>query len=151
MALSAKHRAFVKEYLKDKNATRAYKSVYGNVAGAAQHGARLIRNDKVSKAIEAGLAAQAAAADVTAQELVEFFAGVMRSKKIRAKTGDRIKAAELLGKRFGMFKDVQENINTDGGPVCFLRMPANGSESPDYPSPANPEGPVKTDKEDKAE
>lgn len=49
-----RHRLFVLEYLMDYNATRAYKSVYGEMddSVAAVNGCRLLRNAKVKQVIE---------------------------------------------------------------------------------------------------
>lgn len=49
-----RHRLFVLEYLMDYNATRAYKSVYGEMddSVAAVNGSRLLRNAKVKQVIE---------------------------------------------------------------------------------------------------
>lgn len=62
MALNSKHALFVKEYLVDQNASRAYKVVYPKSTDKAARAAasRLLTNGNVKAAIEKGLAEQAA-------------------------------------------------------------------------------------------
>lgn len=61
------------------------------------------------------------------------------TKKVRMT--DKLKALELLGRHLKMFTDVTQLQNPDGGPIAFLQLPSNGTESPEFPSPAQPEKP----------
>ena len=55
MALTAKQKRFVDEYITDLNATRAYKAAYPKVKKdetAAQAGSRMLRNVNVARYVE---------------------------------------------------------------------------------------------------
>ena len=124
--LTPKQLVFAKEYLKDLNATRAYKKAYKSVKKdetAASNGNRLLKNDKVKSYIEEQLQKMEDASIADATEVMKYLTSVMRNeiteevvvvescgegmseartldKKITAK--DRNKAAELLAKRFNL-------------------------------------------------
>lgn len=125
--MTERQRRFADEYIVDCNATRAYKAAYPNVKKdetAAANGARLLRNAKVAAYIEERLAAISSQKIAEAQEVMEYLTSVMRGEsqasvvvvegtgegcseaRIIEKPPDekeRTKAAELLGKRFGLF------------------------------------------------
>lgn len=136
-----KQQKFADEYLIDLNATRAYKVAYPNVKKdevAAQAGSRLLRNVKVKNYIDAKLQeiSNSKIADVT--EVMQYLTAVLRgeeteevivvegcgdgcsdARKIDKGIGakDRIKAAELLGKRYGIFTD---KVQLDGPAVVQI-------------------------------
>lgn len=122
-------RKFCDEYLIDCNATRAYKAAYPRIkndAVAAQAGSRMLRNVKVKNYIEQRLAEMSSAKIASAEEVIQYLTSVMRGEsdsEVVVVTGDgdgyssaervkknpdekeRLKAAELLGKRYGLFTD----------------------------------------------
>lgn len=124
---------FADEYLIDCNATRAYKSAYHNIKNdgtAAAAGARLLRNVNVSAYIEEQLEKISSTKVADAKEVMEYLTSVLRgesSAEIVVVEGcgdgcsearrinkapdekERIRAAELIGKRFGLFKDEIEH------------------------------------------
>lgn len=130
--MTDRQRKFADEYLIDSNATRAYKAAYpriknDNVASAA--GTRLLGNVKVKTYIDDKLEELSSNKIADAQEVMEYLTSVLRGEskasvvvvegcgdgcskaKILAKSPDekeRLKAAEMLGRRYGVFKD---NIN----------------------------------------
>lgn len=130
--LTDKQKKFIEEYLVDMNGTRAYRVAYPSVKKnetAAALASRLLTNDKVKKAIEPILASMSSDRMATATEVMEYLTSVMRgestaevvvveglgdgcSEARRFKKApdekERLRAAELLGKRFGMFKDKVE-------------------------------------------
>ena len=130
--LTDKQKKFIEEYLVDMNGTRAYRVAYPSVKKnetAAALASRLLTNDKVKKAIEPILASMSSDRMATAAEVMEYLTSVMRgestaevvvveglgdgcSEARRFKKApdekERLKAAELLGKRFGLFKDKVE-------------------------------------------
>ncbi len=130
--LTDKQKKFIEEYLVDMNGTRAYRVAYPSVKKnetAAALASRLLTNDKVKKAIEPILASMSSDRMATATEVMEYLTSVMRgestaevvvveglgdgcSEARRFKKApdekERLKAAELLGKRFGLFKDKVE-------------------------------------------
>lgn len=139
--LTAKQRKFADEYIIDCNATRAYLAAYPHVkndAVAAQLGWRLLRNAKVKKYIEEKLTEISNAKIADAKEVMEYLTSVMRgdslasvvavegigdgfsSAKIIEKPPDekeRLKAAELLGKRYSLFT---EKVEVDGSPQVII-------------------------------
>ena len=130
--LTDKQKKFIEEYLVDTNGTRAYRVAYPSVKKnetAAALASRLLTNDKVKKAIEPILASMSSDRVATATEVMEYLTSVMRgestaevvvveglgdgcSEARRFKKApdekERLRAAELLGKRFGLFKDKVE-------------------------------------------
>ena len=130
--LTDKQKKFIEEYLIDMNGTRAYRVAYPSVKKnetAAALASRLLTNDKVKKAIEPILENMSSDRMATATEVMEYLTSVMRgdstaeivvveglgdgcSEARRFKKApdekERLRAAELLGKRFGLFKDKVE-------------------------------------------
>jgi len=130
--MTEKQKIFCDEYLKDLNATRAYKVAYPKVKKdtvAATNGGRTLRNAEVKAYIDAQLEALHNERTADVQEVMEYLTSVMRGEstgeeivtefmgdgmsEARAvekhpSEKDRLKAAELLGKRFGVFKDKVE-------------------------------------------
>lgn len=128
-------RKFCDEYLIDCNATRAYKAAYpriknDNVAKSA--GNRLLTFVDIKEYIQTRLDEMASAKVATAEEIIQYLTSVMRGKstsEIVVITGygdgystaekvkknpdekERLKAAELLGKRYGLFT---EKVNVAG-------------------------------------
>lgn len=122
-------RKFCDEYLIDCNATRAYKAAYpriknDNVAKSA--GNRLLTFVDIKEYIQTRLDEIASAKVATAEEVIQYLTSVMRGEsdsEVVVVTGDgdgyssaekvkknpdekeRLRAAELLGKRYGLFTD----------------------------------------------
>ncbi len=127
--MTDKQRRFADEYIIDCNATRAYKAAYPHVkndATASAAGTRMLGNVNVKSYIEAKLEELSSKKIADAQEVMEYLTAVMRgdstasvvvvegqgdgcsAAKVLDKPPDekeRLKAAELLGKRFSLFKD----------------------------------------------
>lgn len=126
--MTEKMKIFVDEYLKDLNGTRAYKVAYPNIKSdnaAAVGATRLLRNDKIKKYIDDCLDKLHDERTADAKEVIEYLTSVMRGKQkeqtmrligdgvqqitdIAVSAKERLKAAELLGKRYGLFKDQVE-------------------------------------------
>lgn len=130
--LTDKQKQFCDEYLVDLNATRAYKAVYKNCKKddtAAACASKLLRNAKVKAYIDEQLEKISSERTADAKEVMEYLTSVMRGESsseivVVEGTGDgcsnavkvsknpdekeRLKAAELLGKRFGLFKEKVE-------------------------------------------
>ena len=127
--MTEKQKKFADEYLIDLNATRAYRVAYPAVKRdetAAQSGSRLLRNVNVSAYIAEQLEKLHDERTADAKEVLEYLTSVLRgessaevvvvegigggcsSAKRMKKAPDekeRLKAAELLGKRYAMFGD----------------------------------------------
>ena len=133
--MTEKQKLFCDEYLKDTNATRAYLAVYDNcksAISAAPLASKLLKKEEIQKYISEKMEEIHNENTADIQEIVEYLTSVMRAKsesyvmimngngmqKAIQKPPDekeRLKAAELLGKRFGMFTenvDVTSNGKT---------------------------------------
>lgn len=134
--MTPKQRKFADEYLIDLNATRAYRSAYTHIKNndvAQAAGSRLLSNVMVKKYVDEQLEKMNSEKIANVQEVMEYLTAVMRgtskaeivvvegmgegcsAARRMDKSPDekeRLKAAELLGKRYRMFTD---NINLDGG------------------------------------
>lgn len=128
--MTEKQKKFADEYLVDLNGTRAYKAAYPSVKSdntAGANAARLLRNDSVRTYLNERLEQLHSERTADIQEILEYLTAVMRGEEkeeiIAANAlgemeaynvrnqANQLKAAELLGKRFGLFT---EKINVDG-------------------------------------
>jgi phage terminase small subunit len=134
--MTEKQRLFADEYLKDLNGTRAYKTIYTTIKNdnvAAVRANTLLKQKDISDYISKRLEEIHNENTADIQEVMEYLTSVLRGKsasavlmmsgngmqKVAEKPPDekeRLKAAELLGKRFGMFKD-NVDITSNGKTV----------------------------------
>lgn len=134
--MTEKQRQFCDEYLIDLNATRAYKAVYKTVKNdhiACVNGTRLLTYAEIKAYIQERLDAIQSKKTASAQEIIEYLSAVMRGEtnaevvvtesvgngftetrrfKKAPDEKERLRAAELLGKRYGLFS---EHVNISGG------------------------------------
>ena len=127
--MTERQKRFCDEYLIDLNGTRAYKAAYPSVKNdhtATVNAGRLLTNADVRAYLDAELEKLHNAKTADAQEVMEYLTAVLRGESsasvvVVEGVGDgcseartitkppdekeRLKAAELLGKRFGMFTD----------------------------------------------
>lgn len=137
MGMTEKQKRFADEYLIDLNGTRAYKVAYPSVKKdqvAATNAGRLLRNAEVKTYIDEQLEKMHNEKTADAQEVLEYLTAVMRNEQteevvVVEGTGDgcseartmekdtsikdRVKAAELLGKRYSLFTDKMELATGD--------------------------------------
>lgn len=144
--MTKKQKLFADEYLIDLNATRAYRAAYPSVKKdgvAAAAAVRLLKNVKIKEYIDDRLEEIHNEKTADAREVLEYLTSVLRGKSTSeeivieglgegcsaARTmekgpseKDRLKAAELLGKRFGLYTDkvdlmgdMELNITVDYG------------------------------------
>lgn len=134
--MTEKQRLFADEYLKDLNGTRAYKTIYTTIKNdnvAAVRANTLLKQKDISDYISKRLEEIHNENTADIQEVMEYLTSVLRGKsasavlmmsgngmqKVTEKPPDekeKLKAAELLGKRFGMFKD-NVDITSNGKTV----------------------------------
>lgn len=134
--MTEKQRLFADEYLKDLNGTRAYKTIYTTIKNdnvAAVRANTLLKQKDISDYISKRLEEIHNENTADIQEVMEYLTSVLRGEsasavlmmsgngmqKVTEKLPDekeRLKAAELLGKRFGMFKD-NVDITSNGKTV----------------------------------
>ena len=130
--MTEKQKLFADEYLIDLNATRAYLVAYPNVKNkevARRAGSRLLTFVDVQAYIDERLDEIHSEKTADAQEVIEYLTSVLRGESMSDEivvegTGDgcsearivrkapnennKLKAAELLGKRYGLFTDKQQ-------------------------------------------
>lgn len=126
--MNRRQQRFVQEYLLDLNATQAAIRAGYNEKTAYSQGQRLLKNVEVKTAIDTCLNDISSAKIADIQEIMEYLTAVMRGETIEQipiligngvqqlitkapSAKDRIRAAELLGKRFGLFTD---KVGIDG-------------------------------------
>lgn len=140
--MTEKQKRFCDEYLIDMNGTRAYKTVYSNVKNdnvASSCANKLLRNAEIKNYIQEKLDEISSKKIADAKEVMEYLTSVIRGESrseivVVEGVGDgcssarhmtklpdekeRLKAAELLGKRYGIFK---EQVNVSGAvPVTIV-------------------------------
>lgn len=120
--LTPKQERFVCEYLKDLNATQAAIRAGYSEKSAAQIGAENLRKPAIKEVIDAKLEEMNNSAIVDVAETLEYLTSVMRGEQedevlrlsgdgtqsktdLKVAARDRMRAAELLGKYYGLFVD----------------------------------------------
>lgn len=141
MALNEKQKQFYKEYIVDANATRsAVRAGYSKKTAYSQ-GQRLLKNVEGQKYLEELMAEKESKLIASQNEVLKYLTAVLRGESeaevvvvegqgdgfSEARTlkkapdeKERLKAAELLGKRYGLYKD---KVETD------LVIPVFGGEA----------------------
>lgn len=131
--LTKKQELFAHEYIQDLNATRAYKEVYKSCKSdkvAGVNSSRLLGNARVQAYIKGLIDGVKSEKIADAEEVMEYLTKVLRGESqseivVVEGTGDgcssarrmnkapdekeRTKAAELLGRRYGIFTDNFKN------------------------------------------
>lgn len=135
--LTEKQKRFADAYLIDCNGTRAYLAVYTNVKKeetARANASRLLANANVKAYINERLEEMHSERTADAREVIEYLTSVMRGEQteqtlrlvgdgyqkiddIAVSARDRLKAAELLGKRYSLFTD---KVQLDAVPVTII-------------------------------
>lgn len=139
--MTDKQRKFCDEYLIDCNATRAYKVAYPKIKSdnaARVNGCKLLTKANIKEYIDEQLEKISSDKIADATEIMEYLTSVMRgehseevvvvegygegcssAKKVDKDVGakDRLKAAELLGKRYGIFTD---KVKMDIEPITIV-------------------------------
>lgn len=137
--LTKKQRRFADEYLVDCNGTKAairagYSPKTANEQAAKVTGAKMLTNANLKAYIDEQLERIHNEKTADAQEVLEYLTAVMRGQHteqtlqligdgvqkiadIDVSAKERLKAAELIGKRYGMFKD---NVNLGESRVIIV-------------------------------
>jgi len=120
--VNAKQKRFCDEYLVDCNATQAAIRAGYSARTANEQAARLLANVSIKAYIDEKMERLHNERTADAQEVLEYLTAVMRGQQteqtlisigdgvqkigdIEVGARDRLKAAELIGKRFGLFKE----------------------------------------------
>ena len=132
--MNARQKRFCDEYLIDCNATQAAIRAGYSPKTAKQIGQRMLTNVDLKAYIDEQLERIHNEKTADAQEVLEYLTAVMRGQHteqtlqligdgiqkiadIDVSAKERLKAAELIGKRYGMFKD---NVGIDLEPVVIV-------------------------------
>ena len=131
--MTEKQKLFCDEYLIDLNGTRAYKTIYRNIKSdnaAAARASKLLDQDDIREYIDKRLEELRSERTADIQEVMEYLTSVMRGEShssVLAMCGDgcqetiekppdekeRLRAAELIGKRYRMFTE-NVDISSNG-------------------------------------
>lgn len=134
VAMNARQKRFCDEYLIDCNATQAAIRAGYSPKTAKQIGQENLTKPDLKKYIDEQLERIHNEKTADAQEVLEYLTAVMRGQHteqtlqligdgvqkiadIDVSAKERLKAAELIGKRYGMFKD---NVGIDLEPVVIV-------------------------------
>ena len=132
--MNARQKKFCDEYLIDCNATQAAIRAGYSPKTAKVTGAKMLTNANLKAYIDEQLERIHNEKTADAQEVLEYLTAVMRGQHteqtlqligdgvqkiadIDVSAKERLKAAELIGKRYGMFKD---NVGIDLAPVVIV-------------------------------
>lgn len=134
LRLTDKQKRFIQEYLICLNATEAARKAGYSEKVASAIGFENLKKPKIKEAIAEVLSAVSSEKTASIEEILEFLTAVMRgehteetlifvgngeqkliNKQVSAK--ERLKAAELLGKRYGLFTD---KVNLEVEPVVIV-------------------------------
>lgn len=120
--LKPKEFTFAEEWLKTMNATQsAIKAGYSERT-AYSAGNRLLKKVEVKQYIDERLTEMQESSIADTNEVIQFLSSTMRGDipdqfGLDPALNDRLKAAELLGKRYKLFTDKQEISGADGEPI----------------------------------
>ncbi len=109
--LSLKQQKFCEYYVELGNATEAAKRAGYSEKTAYSQGQRMLKNVETRNFIDSLIKRYKSDKTASAEEVLEFFAAVMRDKSEAMK--NRLKAAENLAKRYGLDKNSSSESNDD--------------------------------------
>ena len=123
--LKPKELKFAEEWLKTTNATQSGIKAGYSARTAYSAGNRLLKKVDVRQYIDERLAEMKESSIADTNEVMQFLSSTMRGDipdqfGLDPALNDRIKAAELLGKRYKMFTDKQEISGADGEPIKVI-------------------------------
>lgn len=120
--LKPKELVFAEEWLKTTNATQSAIKAGYSARTAYSAGNRLLKKVDVKQYIDERLEEMKENSIADTDEVMQFLSSTMRGDipdqfGLDPALNDRIKAAELIGKRYKLFTDKQEISGTDGEPI----------------------------------
>ena len=111
--LTPKQERFCHEYMVDLNATQAAIRAGYSKKTAQEQGSRLLSKVIVKTRISELQAEVAARTDVTIDDVIGMLRESYRDAKAVNQHGPAVRAAELLGKRHGLFTDVHKQADSE--------------------------------------
>lgn len=123
--LKPKELKFAEEWLKTTNATQSAIKAGYSARTAYSAGNRLLKKVDVKQYIDERLAEMKENSIADTDEVMQFLSSTMRGDipdqfGLDPALNDRLKAAELLGKRYKLFTDKQEISGADGEPIKVI-------------------------------
>lgn len=123
--LKPKELKFAEEWLKTTNATQSAIKAGYSARTAYSAGNRLLKKVDVKQYIDERLAEMQENSIADTNEVMQFLSSTMRGDipdqfGLDPALNDRLKAAELLGKRYKLFTDKQEISGADGEPIKVI-------------------------------
>ena len=123
--LKPKELKFAEEWLKTTNATQSAIQAGYSERTAYSAGNRLLKKVEVRQYIDERLAEMQESSIADTNEVMQFLSSTMRGDipdqfGLDPALNDRLKAAELLGKRYKLFTDKQEISGADGEPIKVI-------------------------------
>jgi hypothetical protein len=127
-ALTPKQERFCREWIVDMNATAAAKRA--GYADRAAHvtACRLLRDAKVAARIAELQAATAERLEVSADDVIRMLLESYQDAKAANQHGPAVRAAELLGRRLGMFIDKHMMSPNEAAPDDVLVRKLSGGD-----------------------
>ncbi|KRK49030.1 terminase small subunit [Secundilactobacillus kimchicus] len=138
--LTIKQQKFIESYIVSGNATQAAIEAGYSKKTAGQTGNENLKKPQIMKALEKRTERLQSEKVDSQQDIVEFLSSVRRGEvreqivtpsgyvvEVPAKISDRVKAAELMGKRYAMWTD-KHDVSTDGGPVKIVIRPRGDTD-----------------------
>ncbi|WP_125769540.1 terminase small subunit [Companilactobacillus furfuricola] len=132
MSLNRQQQKFVDEYIKDLNATQAAIRAGYSEKSARVTASKLLTKANIQTAIQKQVDSMHSESIADATEVMEFLSKTMSGETtetvatakglytdVEVTAKDRIKAAELIGKRHALFTD---NINTTGNGTIKINI-----------------------------
>lgn len=123
--LKPKELKFAEEWLKTTNATQSAIQAGYSERTAYSAGNRLLKKVEIRQYIDERLAEMQESSIADTNEVMQFLSSTMRGDipdqfGLDPALNDRLKAAELLGKRYKLFTDKQEISGADGEPIKVI-------------------------------
>ena len=120
--LTARQQRFCEEYKKDRDATRAALRAGYAEKQAARMGTENLRKAHIRERLRAGGEKEERGPVVDREETLEYMSAVLRGQVEGIKPSDQMKAAELFGKRYGLFTERAKSEEKTESVEDFLRQ-----------------------------
>lgn len=135
--MTEKQKRFCDEYLIDANATQAAIRAGYAEKSAGRNADRMMKNEEIKAYIAEQMESISSEKVATAEEVIQYLTSVLRGETLAEEIvvegvgdgmsearrmdkapseKDRLKAAELLGKRYGLFRD---NVSLTAEPIVI--------------------------------
>lgn len=125
--LTPKQQAFCDNYIVSHNATEAaIKAGYSKKTARSQ-GQRMLTNVDIKKYLQEQAKEAHTSKIATATEILEFLTDTVRNTEYGLK--DRLKAAQMLGDHFALYKDAQSTTPTDDGNNVIIEIVGQRDEN----------------------